>query len=382
MALTLEVGLGATYAAVAGALAFILFRTPGRVVQLRLLATWLLIEAVAEVIILLWSQMRTRDLAAMVGAALSMRFAAGPFVLLAFLGTIETPLARPYARPSVRRFLLATAAVFAMLAAVFWDQVYAIVSYGDHWALDGRGTILAVVLPGGAVTLYGVLVAIDALRRSQPGSLERSRAALLLPGVVLTIGAVGIQQALMFIFHVIDPALHLAYMQSPVGAIMLDEGRYVAHLVGCAVLVYGILRVQLFDVDLRLKATIGRGTLVAFFVGALIVVAQLAQNFLSDAYGWAAGGLAAGLLLVALHPLQRAAERVADAAMPSVRDTTEWRDERKVALYRTAVRLALSDRSISRDKEMHLADLATQLGLDPRSALELRHGVESEISAT
>lgn len=46
----------------------------------------------------------------------------------------------------------------------------------------------------------------------------------------------------------------------------------------------------------------------------------MAQTFLTDVYGFVVGGVAAGLLLFAIHPLQRVAERVADAAMPGVRD--------------------------------------------------------------
>lgn len=146
--------------------------------------------------------------------------------------------------------------------------------------------------------------------------------------------------------------------------------------------VYALVKFRLFDIDLKLKWTIKRGTLAAVFVAVFFVVAQLAQNYLSTNLGWAVGGIVAGLLLFAINPLQRVAERVANVAMPNVQDSQQYRSTRRVEVYRSAVRLALADSVLTPDEETHLAELATELGLDPTEALAQRRLVEQQLGVT
>lgn len=372
-------GLGIAYILGALALVVLLLRTRGNRAQNRLLAAWLGLHVVAELALFgMFARTSSWSLAYASNVLWRAQWFAGPFILLAFAGTIETRLARPFGVPIVRRLALVLAAA-GMAILLVPRLLFTLEQQSDgSWLGVWRPGAFASALHGGFVAVFAAAVAVDSLLRSPARSLERSRAWTLLFGIGLTVGMVGFQQALMLTLDAIDPAVHRAYMFGPVGSFLLDEGRYVGEIVGLAILVYGVLRVQLFDADLRVKVTLSRGTIAAVFVGVFLVISQLAQGFLSEQYGWALGGLAAALLLLALHPLQRVAERVADTAMPSVRDTPEWRDERKGEVYRTAVRLALSDGVVTRDEEIHLADLATQLGLDARRALDLRHAVERE----
>lgn len=142
---------------------------------------------------------------------------------------------------------------------------------------------------------------------------------------------------------------------------------------------YALLRMRLFDLDLKIKWTLRRGTVAAVFLAVFFVVAQIAQNVLTDSQGLVVGGVAAGLMLFAIHPLQRAAERVADAALPGVKDTPEFRASRKHEVYRSALRLAFADRALSREEERHLADLATELDIAAADAFRLREDVEREL---
>lgn len=143
---------------------------------------------------------------------------------------------------------------------------------------------------------------------------------------------------------------------------------------------YALLKHRLFDIDLKLKWTIRRGTVAAIFVAVFFAVSQVAQNFLAESYGWMAGGLVAGLLLFAITPLQRVADRVAAVAMPGVREG-DMGTERRAIFYRTAVAMALSDSIITREEERHLARLAEQLGLSHTEALRMREEVEAETVA-
>lgn len=88
------------------------------------------------------------------------------------------------------------------------------------------------------------------------------------------------------------------------------------------------------------------------------------------------GGITAGLLLFAIAPLQRVADRVATAAMPGVREDG-FTPERRAEFYRKAVAMALSDGRITREEERHLAAIAEDLALGHTEALRLREEVEN-----
>ncbi|HLE96946.1 MAG TPA: hypothetical protein VI997_06195, partial [Candidatus Thermoplasmatota archaeon] len=183
---------------------------------------------------------------------------------------------------------------------------------------------------------------------------------------------------------VATPLLGLALNVFFGGGIAVDAAGTagIARLAMAAILAYAILRHQLFDLDVKVKWTLRRGTLAAMFLAVFFVVAQVAQTFLTDALGLVVGGMAAGLLLFAIAPLQRMAERVADVAMPGVRDPRE----RAVALgadeaYREALRMALEDGVITPAEERSLARMARQLGIDPERALDLRDEVRGVLGA-
>ena len=142
---------------------------------------------------------------------------------------------------------------------------------------------------------------------------------------------------------------------------------------------YALLKHRLFDIDVRLRWTISRGTVAAIFVAVFFAASQVAQNFLEDSMGWALGGLIAGVMLFAIAPVQRLAERVAVTAVPVQASPPE---DRKVELYRMALALALSDRLITRDEERHLARLAEELGVTHTQALAAREEMERELGLT
>ena len=142
---------------------------------------------------------------------------------------------------------------------------------------------------------------------------------------------------------------------------------------------YALVRHSLFDIDVRIKWGIRQGTLAAIFVGVVFVASESAATFFQGSIGPYAGIAAAGLLVFLLAPLQRVAERVADAAMPGTRGLAERPDAE--GAYRTALDLALADGVISRVEERALARLQSQLRLDPERALALREEAEAARAA-
>ena len=113
------------------------------------------------------------------------------------------------------------------------------------------------------------------------------------------------------------------------------------------------------------------------FVALFFVVSELAATLFSERMGTVLGIMAAGALLFALAPLQRVAERVADAAMPRVKETDESRMVRKREVYRAAVESALHDGVVTARERDVLATLAHQLGLSAGDARALEGEVEA-----
>jgi hypothetical protein len=142
----------------------------------------------------------------------------------------------------------------------------------------------------------------------------------------------------------------------------------VATLGTATLLGYAILRTQVFDVDVRLRWTVSRGTLVAIFLGVFFVVAQIAQGYLQQTQGYVVAGVATGALLLAIRPLERLADRVANAAVPGAARLS--RDDRS-RVYLEAAREAWADGSISRDERAMLDRTRTALGITADEALRL-----------
>lgn len=138
-----------------------------------------------------------------------------------------------------------------------------------------------------------------------------------------------------------------------------------------------LLRDQLFDFDLKLKLNIQRGTIAAVFLAVFLVVAQLIQNVASQALGYIGGAIAAGLLLFALKPLERAAERFASKAMPRTTGSPEYIAFRKLEVYKAAVESALEVRGIDPKEREVLAHLRQKLGIEEEDA----YAVEVEATA-
>jgi len=162
----------------------------------------------------------------------------------------------------------------------------------------------------------------------------------------------------------------------------IDSGAYgfgygALRIVAIVTFSYALLRAQLFDIDIKLKWTVRRGTVAAAFVGVFFVVSEGAQTFLSAQMGPVAGLLAAGGLVFAIAPLQRAADSLADRAMPGVVDNAEYRLVRKYEVYRAAVDSALVEGDISPKERGMLATFASELGLTPKEM----HDVEREARA-
>ncbi len=142
---------------------------------------------------------------------------------------------------------------------------------------------------------------------------------------------------------------------------------YIIYMLGTLlyipIIAYGILRTQLFDIDLRIRWTLKQSTLAAAIVAIMFILSEGAERLLSAELGNFWSLIVAALVVFALTPLQRFAERVATVAMPNTQNTPEYKASRKLQVYEAALSEALQEGGISQKERALLVHLRDSLGI-------------------
>lgn len=133
-------------------------------------------------------------------------------------------------------------------------------------------------------------------------------------------------------------------------------------LLAVPLIAYGILKTQLFDIDLKIQWTIRQSTVAAAFVAVFYVVTEGADRLFESEFGTWFGLVASAMLIFALSPLQRMAERVSQAVMPNTTDTPEYAAYKKLQVYEAALVDALPG-GISGKERALLNHLRDSLGI-------------------
>ncbi len=280
-------------------------------------------------------------------------------VYLPFLGmTLDSPIVAPLKMKVVRRFVLVVG--FAIALSMFFLPNSARESFRVPFYI-----VICVVLTWGfAAAIHSWYIATNVAKR------ERARA------FTLAFGARDIMWTFSF-------ALNAAYFYGFIGngqspptdislwRILVPFPYEAAVIIYVPLVAYGVLRVQLFDIDLRIKRTLKRSTIAAAFVAAFFIVSEFAGLYLSDRLGAALGILATGMLIFFMEPIQGAAERFSDAAMPNTRKTPEYENFRKLQVYASAVQAALEDGRISKRQRRVLDSMIRSMGIDGPVAAKL-----------
>jgi len=147
--------------------------------------------------------------------------------------------------------------------------------------------------------------------------------------------------------------------------------------VAVPLIAYGILRAQMFDIDLRIRWTIKQSTLAAAVIAIVYVLSEGASQLLSNELGNVAGLFAAAVVVFFLAPLQRFAERVAKAAMPNTHDTPEYATFRKLQVYEAAVVDALPG-GVSEKERALLRRLQDSLGISATDAAAIERDLQAQ----
>lgn len=290
-----------------------------------------------------------------------------PPVYLLFLGTIRTPLTRPFrGRAAFWSLALYTVLVEAAWLAApgrFADGLTYHPQIGG-WHLDPgaphRGLRILLLGGLGLVQLYGLLVALAAFRNATTRTARDQAASFALAfGSRDLLGAA-------FILYFGARAIRMNSLEESVFILALP----VMDLLFYLLLAYGILRTQLFDIDLRLKAAFERTLIVAPFAATFFVVTEALERLVPFESFWLGVG-SAGAIGFLLRPIRRGASRIADGIIPGVAGTPDYLLARSREVYRHAVEAALEDGAISASERRVLERLEADLGLAGGEAARL-----------
>ncbi len=142
------------------------------------------------------------------------------------------------------------------------------------------------------------------------------------------------------------------------------------------VVTYALVRHHLFDLDLKTKWAFKQSTVAIFFIVVFFVVSEAAVAIVGEGTGSTYIGIAvAALLLFALAPVQRLAERMVDAALPQVSPTPEYLTFRKFEVYKETLQSLLADGVLTEKERTTLKQLRQRVGITDADAEHMEQEV-------
>jgi hypothetical protein len=294
-------------------------------------------------------------------------------IILRFLATIDTPFTRPLVTRAggVGPWLLAVAGTVLVFArpGLFFRGLRE--PWWGGWMFDpGVLATVAYALPAVVLT-YSLVVAISAYRRAAPGTPTRERARRYAI-------AFGFNDGLTILVTTVVPFIYGASGHSDLRPIefMFVWAIPIIETVFVGLMAYGILRAQLFDIDLRIAAGLRRGAIGVIVLFVFLTAAELADRFVSEEFGYVIGAFVAAALLVAHKPIEELAAVLTRAVLPGVEPSQAYLTFRKLEVYMEAVEAAYEDGDLSAGDRVILNRLQAKLGVAPADAARLENDAE------
>lgn len=371
----MPMAIGFAGAFLAVCLAAVVLRVGRGTAQSRILASLLVFEAINQGAYAtgglgpeqtLWEE-------AWVAVALWATAVLGLLYLL-FLSFLDSPLVSWLRRRAVRLALIVALAIVPTLALV---ATAAFLDRPDYTPGSTNLALLPLVVFGVmsfiATCVYAFVVAISVLRRAPPGPRrQQARAYVAAFGARDLLYLLGLGSNLFA--GVIAPGIGVG--KSEFLQVSGTAGS-LATLIFVPLLAYGLLKTQLFDIDLKIKLGISRSTVVAIILVAVFVLAKVVENYLNRTAGFVAGSIVAGLLLFLVPKLNKVGEKVANAAMPQVQPTPVYVQFKKLEVYRVAVESAQETGGIGPRERSSLDRMRDKLGLVPADCTAVEADVQS-----
>lgn len=290
-------------------------------------------------------------------------------VYLPFLGmTLESRLVAIFRNPAICKAVLFGGLAIGLSMFFLQD------STRELFRVPFYVVICVVLAWGFAAAIHSWLIATSEADR------ERAKAFTLAFGIRDVLWTITFTMSIAFFYGYVGTGANGIPDPSSTLRVLTQVVYALAVILYVPLVAYGVLRVQLFDVDLRIKRSIKRSTVAAAFVATFFVVSELAGNFLSNQLGAVLGVLLTGALVFFMDPIQRAAERVSNAAMPNTHDTPEYESYRKLQVYENALRAALEDGHISDRQRRVLNSMIQSMGIDETIAEQLEADARSSLA--
>jgi hypothetical protein len=289
---------------------------------------------------------------------------------LVFIGRLDSPIVRWTRSRAVRIVagVLAIGAGLVLDARVLYEK-----SLGPYNGDDDPVVAICVLLVFASVLFASGLAlagSIHAWRRAERGTPARERAGAF----ALAFGTRDVILASGLLLSELAPADGGALSDAfdTIG----DYAFPVATVCYIPLLAYGILKTQLFDIDLKIKLGIQRSTVVTIVAVTSVIAGKIADRYAQAQWGWIAGIAAAVAMLFFTRGLNKVGEKVAETAMPGVQATSAYVAAKKIDVYRAAVETALENDGLIDERERAMLDrLRSKLALTAEdcAAVEAEH---------
>jgi hypothetical protein len=136
-----------------------------------------------------------------------------------------------------------------------------------------------------------------------------------------------------------------------------------------AVVTYALVRHRLFDIDLKVRASLVVALVAGIYGGTYFLVSEGLEGLVSNRFGTLAGLAAAGLLTLLARPITGWARRLAKYVVPGVShlDSAEDRE----SIYQSQYLLLMEDGTLTPKERRVLDQLMRQLGISQAKARSL-----------
>lgn len=202
--------------------------------------------------------------------------------------------------------------------------------------------------------------------------------AISLAGVFLAKTKLAKEKALAFVLALgfRDLAWATVYLSVTTGWVvkiptLIDQLYIGPTLIYIPIMVYGILKLQMLDIEFRLKSTIKNSILAGIFVGLFYVISEGADILLSTQFGGLIGLVASALLTLFLTPLQRAVDRISSRLVSADIENADYPASRSLQMYSAAVEETMAYGEITRSHISLLDRLKEGLQVSQEDATRL-----------
>ena len=293
---------------------------------------------------------------------------------------VDSPLLRPFRHGWGRGLVVSLGIIFFIAIQVLPAEWVAqsqpgLPGYGSPYSVIFGPLIGLIFVCLVTSYVYGLVATVLVWRASSSEAQRRKNGALSLAFASRDISWGGIYLfATAVVFLGVDQSTPDMLLMGMYGIVFA----YFCYIVYICLTAYGIAFLHILDIDLKIKKTLKASTVTAMFVAFFFIVSEISAVLLSDQIGPILALFASGALLFFLAPLQDLAAKLSDKAMPTVQDTPEYQNFRRLQIYGAAVEDALKSGAITGAQRVALDYLLSELQLPVEDA----HSVELKLGAT